>query len=498
MSARSRLQATMEALAKKRQKDFDEQLKWNDQTQYYKNWDRHNNQYQNWTSSQYYASSLNQYDAAQKQQKKKESLESRREKMRKLFFDEEQEYILEMSRSPRSGRQGHLKLNQTPMEVLKDVNIGLKIAEEDRKKHEAELKLYHQWRNENPIIKDYETNQGKAGLKLAWLDQQIEKRMEQEKTEEETRKMIEQRDKLIKEDEKLEKQELELQGRKEKEIMSQIELQIQHFKLKDEQAEHLKAEEMKVLAKKSEVEEILERRNEDVKRRKQFELSLFNVNQSKMKLRKKALDVEEQLKQERKIIEDIIASQTAEEIENEEKRSQTKKAILSFLNYIKEQQKLEEQRQRYISFIFDSEAKNMWEKQERLWREEQEARDRLIADVLAGIKEQIQEKINKNLDKQRVLLKEREEMLQVIEESDQVMRQAKEDLVKKKIERKMELEKQINDKRINERQKIIEEEKKRQEELETIRKEEERLKRELMQMQRRQYPQARSNRRIIW
>ncbi|GLV36833.1 uncharacterized protein CBL_02332 [Carabus blaptoides fortunei] len=454
MSARSKLQATMEALAKKRQKEFDEQLKWTDQTQYYKNWDRHNNQYQNWTSSQYYASSLDQYDAAQKQRRKKENLESRREKIRKLLFDEEQEYILEMSQSPRNGRPGgHLKWNQTPTEVLKDVNIGLKIADDDRKRHEAELKLYHQWRNENPVIKEHEASHGKAGLKLAWLDQQIEKRMEQEKTEEETRKMIEERDRLIKEDEKLEKQELELQGRKEKEIMSQIELQIQHFKLKDEQAEHLKHEEMQVLAKKREVEELLERRNADIKRRKQFELSLFNMNQSKMKLRKKALDVEEQLKHERKIIEDIIASQAAEEIENEDKRSASKKAIVSFLNYVKEQQQLEEQRERYIAFIFDSEAKNMWEKQERLWREEQEARDRLIADVLVGIKEQIQEKINKNQDKQRLLLKEREEMLQVIEESEQVMRQEKEDMVQKKAGRKMELEKQINDKRIGERQK---------------------------------------------
>jgi hypothetical protein len=57
---------------------------------------------------------------------------------------------------------------------------GLKLEEDERRRHEAELKLYHQWRSGNPVLKHYERMQKSRDLKLSWLDQQIENRMQKE------------------------------------------------------------------------------------------------------------------------------------------------------------------------------------------------------------------------------------------------------------------------------------------------------------------------------
>lgn len=127
-------------------------------------------------------------DSAKKAQEKADSLQARREKLRKLLTEEEKSYEIELTVKTRnnllSNRQ---KIEDIPTELLKDVNLGLKIAEDDRRRHEAEIGLYHQWRRNNPVVRDYERCLKKEELKLSWLDQQIEKRMQKEREEQECR-----------------------------------------------------------------------------------------------------------------------------------------------------------------------------------------------------------------------------------------------------------------------------------------------------------------------
>lgn len=503
-NSRARLQANMEILARKRQKETDEMSKWSSQLNYYQNWNRNNNKFQNWTSPSYYNTCMSEYEVLKERERKEKCLEERRNKLQSLFFKEEQDYVSEMGISPRNHKNGLYsrnvyKMNNTPIEVLKEVNIGLKLAEDEKRRQEAELKLYQQWKNENPILRNYERNQNNADLKLVWLDQQIEKRMEKEKTEEEVKQMIEQRSKQVKEEEEFEKQISEIHNQKEKEMFETIELQMKEIKIREEEASKLKVEELAALKKRLEIEDLISQRKEETKKKVQEEIAIFNLNQSKLKLRKKALQLEEELKTDKQLIDEIVKSQSVEEIQSEQKRNELKKAISSFQKCVRDQQEIENQRQKYISFIFDSEARSMWEKQEKLWKIEETNREKLLQNVLFGIKEQIDEKILNNKQIQQHIADERADMLQQIEENELRMKNSVEDLKKKKLQRKLELDLQMEDKKLIEKGRQLEEEKKNQIELQRIRKEEEKLNHELMQIQRRQYPQQKNyNRRIIW
>ena len=46
-----------------------------------------------------------------------------------------------------------------------------------------------------------------------------------------------------------------------------------------------------------------------------------------------------------------------------------------------------------MEMLFSEEAEKMWNKQEDIWRREEEARKRLMDDVFAGLKEQIRVKV---------------------------------------------------------------------------------------------------------
>lgn len=59
-------------------------------------------------------------------------------------------------------------LDSAPTELLRNINLGIKAKEEARQLQEAEIKLYHQWKINNPVIQKFEKAQRNAALKSAW------------------------------------------------------------------------------------------------------------------------------------------------------------------------------------------------------------------------------------------------------------------------------------------------------------------------------------------
>ena len=67
---------------------------------------------------------------------------------------------------------------------------------------------------------------------------------------------------------------------------------------------------------------------------------------------------------------------------------------LGWLRQVIDRQKEEEvKRQKEMEMLFSEEAKKMWHKQETVWNREEEARKKLMDDVLAGLKEQTRSKL---------------------------------------------------------------------------------------------------------
>ncbi|KAJ3651055.1 hypothetical protein Zmor_017118 [Zophobas morio] len=477
-------------MIKRREREFRHDQVWNNRKQYYEEWEKKNAKFDEWTSPRYHETNNKLIEETKKKREKEESLAKRRENLRKLLTEEEKLYDVELMihktrnatyrRAPRS--------DEVPVEVLKELNRGLKLEEDDRRRHEAELKLYHQWRGSNPVLKHYERMQRGRDLKLSWLDQQIENRMRRETEEEECRKLLKEREQmLLQEDEKHEEEQKRIQLKKE-ELKVTLEQQMEELKLKNKINDELKHKEEEENNKRAELHKIELQRIEDERKRRERECALYNIKQYKMRLKKKAENVQTNLEHERELILKLKQLEIAERIEDERKKNEVKEALNDFLVLNQEQKNLEKARQRHLDFLFDSEAKVQYEQQDEFWKQEETARTKLIKDVIDTIKTQIEANLERNKQKQLEVVKEREEMVKRIEEYNKEMAELKEKEEKKKWERKKMIDEDVKMKSVRKKARENAELRRIDEELEMVRKEEERLKQEIMNIQRRQGP----------
>ncbi|CAG9821384.1 unnamed protein product [Phaedon cochleariae] len=477
-------------IIRRREKEFEYDQMWTGAAKYYEHWDRANARYYSWTSPRYYEDNNKQMEEIKIKRDKEELLFKRKEKLRKLLEEEQRSYEIEMMvyRNRRSIEKPRSNMADIPTDVLKKVNVGLKLDEEEKRRREAESKLYNQWKRNNPIVRQYEIKYATKDLKLSWLDQQIEKRMLQEKEEQENRRILKENEERLRKQKENEEQLLKQTQEKEKQLKDILELQISELRLKQELCEELRKKEDEDTRYKILVEEIEEKRIMEERRCKDRECALYNIRQHKQKLKKKVQDIQESLEYER----DLIAKLKQLEVENliseESKKHEIKEGISEFLNIVRQQQELERQRQKHLEFIFDSEAKAVYEKQTEIWRREDTARKNLVKQVIDIVRRQIDDNLAKNKQKQIEILSEREEMTRKIEDYNQELRILKENEEKRKTENKIVREEDI---RVKNCRKKLQENLKLKEidtELENVRKEEERLQKEIMRIQQRQRP----------
>ena len=137
----------------------------------------------------------------------------------------------------------------------------------------------------------------------------------------------------------------------------------------------------------------------DVKRqkieekRKAQDLREFLSRQHRLKLLAKTSQVQKDLDQDRKLLDEMtvfLETADASGIEERDEKNQR----LTWLQNVIDLQKTEEiQRQKEMEMLFSEEAEKMWKKQEKVWKREEDARRHLMEDVLAGLKEQIRAKL---------------------------------------------------------------------------------------------------------
>lgn len=365
---------------------------------------------------------------------------------------------------------------------------GLKLEEDDRRRHEAELSLYHQWRSSNPILKHYERMQKSRDLKLSWLDQQIEKRMQREKEEEECRKILKDHEQILKqEEEKVEQHRRNIIAKRE-ELKSTLDEQIKALTIKTAESDKLREKEEAEHKNKIELEKIQLERAEYERKKLNREFALYNIKQYKMRLKAKAQNIQEDLEKEELLMKRLNNLNISEIIEDQTKQSEIKSALIQFLEISRAQKTLEKTRQKHMDFVFDSEAKTQYYQQDEIWKREEVARTNLIKDVLDTIQSQMNLKLEKNKYEQTNLFKEREEILKHIEEYNNELAELQKCEQLKKHETKKVLEKEIKLKNAKKKVKENLELKRIDEELERVRKEEERLKKEIINIQMRQGP----------
>ncbi|CAH0549456.1 unnamed protein product [Brassicogethes aeneus] len=334
-----------------------------------------------------------------------------------------------------------------------------------------------------PIVSNCERAYNNRNVKLSWLDQQIEKRMKRERDEEEAKKILKEREETLKKQRELEEDQKKELHEKNRLYKTMLDEQVVELKQKQLEAEMLKQIEREESKKKMSVVEIEEKHTQEERRRLERECALYNIRQHKQKLKQKAVDIQENLAMENELILKLKNLEMERMMQDAIKRQQVKETFEKYANLVKMQQELEKERQKQLDFVFDSEAKDIFERQTELWKNEEKCRQKLLKEVLATVKKQIEDNLEKNRERQRELQREKKENEVNIQEYNKELEKLDREKENKKLNRRVELDEDVKVKNARKFQQENIKLKELDDELDGIRKEEERLKKEILNIQ---------------
>ncbi|VVC95892.1 unnamed protein product, partial [Leptidea sinapis] len=337
-----------------------------------------------WTTEEYYEKARKEAQLLSERKIKELQLEERRKKLELMLFQENMQYQQELKTLS--------YLNKVPTSVLQDINHGIIEKEEQLRRQEAELKLYHAWRLRQPELRAASSHIANGKLKSAWMEQIVEKEMQRKKEEEETRKILQERDETIRKEIELEEERLHKKDLHMKELRSDLQGQIAELSEKEtavkklrnfEDKERMILEELIFLSK--------EREREHNKLVAERDSCIVNMGLHKYKLKKKDYE------------------------SDKEKHGNYKRILDAALVELEQYREREQGRQKNIEHMYDGEARQLNEKQDQLWAKEREARSILMNEVILTLRKQVEEKLEQNIQQQRENVLEREKIVEQME-----------------------------------------------------------------------------------
>ncbi|KAK3881769.1 hypothetical protein Pcinc_013801 [Petrolisthes cinctipes] len=337
-------------------------------------------------------------------EEKKQKLAERQRRLRALLEGDEKRYQQEREERHREAKTHslHHHFVYPEVEMLKCRLEELHRKNQEERKKMSEALAYEAWRKSNPQARQMESDRFNRFVQEAWVDQRQWKEDERRRREEiekrKEREAIEAQQKQEEEEQMLEQERLKKQA----EWKVQLEAQIQEIKKREQREDNLRSEELELERERMRLHEVSQRRERMKELRQRKDLELFWARQYQLKLKKHAADIQAELMEDEAIVEDILRglpTQDTAEDQMKERRAETEwmKAVLG------EQRRLEVLREREYDLLFSEEAEKMWRKRKAEWEKEQRARDKLMADVILGLKQQLQERSNRN-KQERVLL----------------------------------------------------------------------------------------------
>ncbi|XP_045503655.1 trichoplein keratin filament-binding protein [Colias croceus] len=372
---------------------------------------RHHEQ---WTTEGYYEKAKREAELLSERKIRAAQLEERRKKLELMLFQENMQYQQELkalAAQPKFFKNGSY-LNKVPTSTLQEINQGIMEKEEQLRKQEAELKLYHAWRLRQPELRAASSYMANGKLKSAWLEQIVEKEVQKKKDDEETRKILQERDEALQKQIQLEEQRLREKELQMRELRSGLEEQIAELSEKETAVKKLRTFEEKERMILDELQFISnEREREHLKLVAERDTSIINMGLHKFKLKKKVLSVLNEISLDLKMLERIRRAVIKDMEADKEKSKNHKRVLDAALHELEEHRERERQRQKNIETMYDGEARQLNEKQDKLWAKEREARSKLMQEVIATLKRQIEEKIEYNIQQQRENVLEREQIL---------------------------------------------------------------------------------------
>ncbi|KAI8442246.1 hypothetical protein MSG28_005817 [Choristoneura fumiferana] len=376
---------------------------------------RHHEQ---WTTEGYYERANKEAEMLSARKLRAIQLEERRKKLELMLFQENMEYQQEMkalAAKPKLFKNGSY-LNDVPTSTLKDINQGIIDKEEQLRRHEAELRLHHAWRLRQPELRAASAYIASGKLKSAWTQQIVEKEMARKKEEEENLKILQERDEALRKQIEIEEERLKEKELQMRELRGSLEGQIAELSEKESIVKRLQKQEEKELIILDELKHISSEREKELARLvSERDATIVNMGLHKYKLKKKVLSVIQEIELDLQMLEKLRAAVLKDVEASKEKCSSYKRVLDTALLELTEAREREQQRRRNIDAMYDGEARQINEKQDKLWAKEREARCRLVEEVLSTLRRQVEDKVEASRRQQRANVAEREQILEQME-----------------------------------------------------------------------------------
>ncbi|XP_004928902.1 trichoplein keratin filament-binding protein [Bombyx mori] len=383
---------------------------------------RHHEQ---WTTEGYYERANKEAELLRQQKIRAAKLEERRQKLELMLFQENMQYQQELknlSAQPKLYKNGSY-LNKVPTSMLQDINQGIIEKEEQLRKHEAELRLHHAWRLRQPELRAANSYIANGKLKSAWMEQLVEKEVQKKKEEEETRQILKERDETLRrqiemEEEKLKEKEIQM-----KELRESLEGQIAELNEKETIVKHLRKLEERERLILDQLQFIsCEREREHRRLVSERDANIVNMGLHKYKLKKQVIAVVKEIELDIQMLEKLRKAILKDYESEQEKCANHRRVLDAALRELEEHRERERQRQKNIETMYDGEARQINEKQDKQWAKECEARALLMSEVILTLRSQVEEKIEANIQKQRANVLEREKILEQMDSFHQEVR----------------------------------------------------------------------------
>jgi len=436
----SRKNVYEQAIVHHRNREDDFRSQWKNTSNYFKTSNVRAAKQQAWSSTEAFQNKcIDAYQSSVENDVKAASLKRRRDKLASLIQRETQAYQAEL--------RGLSSSNFDRLEQMKERANGLKSAREEKRQKLAQEKLYEHWRENNPDLRTVESKLLQEHVVEEWGDQKVEKQQRLELAKKENLELEKEMEK-----ERLFALEFERQREQEKldeeKTMAQVlKEQMMEFKAREAEAAEWKRLQEDLLVQRWELEKIEEAQKQREMEHRKKNLGRALLRQHKAQMMRKSRLVQEELNQDRKLLESLIEKENQNNEIQTARREKARADAKWMKEVIDEQLRLEKAREAELDMLYQDEAARMWQKREGEWERERQARQRLMAEVLESRQEQIGWRLEELKEQQEESLQRREQLVKEMEIARMLDEQEEEDRRMGQATTRLELREQINTKK---------------------------------------------------
>uniref|UniRef100_A0AAY4C119 Cilia- and flagella-associated protein 53 n=1 Tax=Denticeps clupeoides TaxID=299321 RepID=A0AAY4C119_9TELE len=338
------------------------------------------------------------------------SIDERRERLRVLLEEEDRRHLRELEEGQSNAAlEKQLKMHERA-QTLRDRR------ESDRQRVVAEKleQLFRQQSQELRALEGQRQLDEVCSERAAQIQMQLETRRQREEDERLFAQLWEM-DRQAKQDR--EGRETRRQWENNQEQLAFLRMQVEAAEQQRMQAKQLKEEEAQILQEQREMRCLEEQRGHQQKLQNQENQRRMLDRSLRLKLKRLAHEQQDELALDMSILEQLLSEDSDEKRGEAERRNERREEQSRYRQYLAQQLEQQRREEAEAEQLMESELQQAWARRAEQARLEKEARDRLMKDVLDTRRLQIQEKLDRNMQKQAQLAEDKDELNKVIQEN---------------------------------------------------------------------------------